>query len=279
MNFVNRSQAVKSVGVSYLGSINSSAKIIKNKKVSNNYTYIIYLAPANTSGYNVCLHSCVDCRLGCLSTSGRVKVEIHSNRSVIQNARIIKTKLLFEEQDFFMRWVIAEMEAKQKKAEKDGYAFSARLNGTSDINWEEIEIDGKNIFDHFPNTVFYDYTKNAGRILQEMPTNYHLTFSFNGKNEMISKKILSTGRNVAVIFNVKKGQNLPATWNGYPVIDGDLTDYRPNDGNGVVVGLRWKNIANKQDNEQIKNSSFVVQPESTGLLNKAGKEIMIGDII
>jgi len=260
MKFTNRSQAKKQAGVSYVGSINSSAKLIKNKKVSDNYTYIVYLAPAGQSGYNVCAHSTPECRLGCLSTSGRVKIEVNSNISVIRNARITKTKLFFENQEFFMRWMIAEMESYKLKAKKDGYYFSARLNGTSDIKWEEIKIDGKNIFEIFPDVTFYDYTKDAGRMLGGLPENYHLTFSYSGRNEEVSKKILAKGRNVAVIFNLKKGQSLPDTWNGYPVIDGDLTDYRPNDGNGVVVGLRWKNIANKENNDKIRNSCFVVQP-------------------
>jgi hypothetical protein len=111
----------------------------------------------------------------------------------------------------------------------------------------------------FPETTFYDYTKNPKRMSKKLPENYHLTFSYTGRNEYISKKILDQGKNVAVIFNLKKGQPLPETWNGYPVIDGDLTDYRPLDGEGVVVGLRWKNIANKEMNEKIKKSRFVVQ--------------------
>ena len=261
MKFINRAKAKLAAGFSYVGSINSSAKLIKNKKVSNNYTYIVYLAPANESGYNVCAYSTPECRSGCLSRSGRVKMELAANKSVIQTARIKKTRLLFENQEFFMRWMIAEMISYAAKAKRDGYAFSARLNGTSDIQWEHIKLDGKNIFQHFPETVFYDYTKNASRMLTKLAPNYHLTFSFNGKNEMISKKILETGGNVAVVFNIKKGKALPETWNGFPVVDGDLTDYRPNDGSGVVVGLRWKNIADNATNDAARNSIFVVQPE------------------
>jgi hypothetical protein len=258
--FINRAKAAILAGVSYIGSINSSAKIIKNKKVSNNYTYIVYLAPFKLSGYNVCPDSTPECRAGCLFTSGRVKIEICSNNSTIQKARIIKTKLLFEQQEFFMRWMIAEMKSYQAKAERDGYDFSARLNGTSDVDWENILVDGKNIFDHFPNVQFYDYTKSAKRMFSIIQHNYHLTFSYTGKNEAEAIQVLESNRNVAVIFNIKKGQPLPATWNGYPVIDGDITDYRPNDGNGVVVGLRWKDIGNKKNNDKIKNSCFVVQP-------------------
>lgn len=133
MIFTTIGQAKKLTGLSYLGNINSSAKIIKNMKVSNNYTNIIYLASANTSGYNVCSHSTSECRKGCLSTSGRVKMET-SNKHTITNARIKKTKLFFEDRQFFMNWMIAEIEMYMKKAKKDGYDFSVRLNGTSDID-------------------------------------------------------------------------------------------------------------------------------------------------
>lgn len=259
MEFKNLTQARREAGFSYLGSINSSAKLVKNKKVSNNYTYILYLAPANESGYNVCPHSTPECRLGCLSTSGRTAIEILSGKDTIQSARVRKTKLFFENQNFFMAMMIAEMKSYQKKAERDGYDFSARLNGTSDIEWEHIKYEGKTIFEHFPNVQFYDYTKNGGRMLHNLPENYHLTLSHTGKNEYICKKTLENGRNVAVIFNIKKTVNFPKTWNGFEVIDGDLTDYRPNDGQGVVVGLRWKRIANKEVNDKVRNSCFVVQ--------------------
>ena len=261
MIFKNRSQAAKEVKVSYVGSINSSAKLVKNKKVSNNYTYIIYLAPWNESGYNVCINSTPECRRGCLSTSGRTKLEIRAGQNKIQKARATKTRLFFENQDYFMAWMVAEMKAYQEKAKRDGYDFSARLNGTSDIQWEKVLLNGQNIMEIFPDVQFYDYTKNPVRMIGELPDNYHLTFSYTGRNKSISRRILECGGNVAVIFNVKKGQPLPETWNGFPVIDGDLTDYRPNDGEGVVVGLRWKDIADKEANEEIRNSEFVVQVE------------------
>jgi len=266
MNFIDRSQAKKQAGISYIGAINSSAKLVKNKKV-NNYTYVVYLAPSDASGYNVCLNSTKECRLGCLATSGRVKIETYSKKNTIQNARVVKTKLFFEDQQFFMNWMVAEMIGYKAKAKRDGYAFSARLNGTSDIEWEHITIDsqgGKTIFEVFPETKFYDYTKNPARMVTaHLPSNYHLTFSYSGRNEYVSLKVLEQGKNVAVIFNLKKGEKLPESWNGYPVINGDLTDYRPFDPAGSVVGLRWKVIANRANNKAIKESCFVVQPGVT----------------
>lgn len=261
MEFTTKSNAKKQTGLSYLGSINSSAKMIKNQKVSNNYTYILYLSPAGTSGYDVCPHSTPECRIGCLASSGRVKMELRSKDKIntIQSARVKKTRLFFEHREFFLNWMIAEIKTFQEKAKKDGYDFSIRLNGTSDIEWEHIEIYGETIFDIFPEVQFYDYCKNPARMLSKKPKNYHLTFSYNGRNENITKRILERGGNVAVIYDIPKGKELPSNWNGYPVIDGDLTDYRPNDPKGTVVGLRWKDIGNRNDNEYVKNSSFVTK--------------------
>lgn len=258
MKFTTIADAKRQTGLAYLGAINSSAKIIKNKKVSNNYTYIIYLAPANQSGYNVCSHSTPECRLGCLSTSGRAGMDINSGKGIITNARIKKTKLFFEEQEFFMQWMIAEIKMFQAKAKRDGYDFSIRLNGTSDIDWTKIKVNGYTVFELFPTVQFYDYTKDAMRFIQ-VPANYHLTYSYTGKNDMIAQQLIELQFNVAVVFDTKKNQPLPEKFNGYKVIDGDLTDYRPNDGNGVIVGLRFKKIANKEAQNKVLNSKFVVK--------------------
>jgi hypothetical protein len=259
MEFKTISQAKKSAGVSYLGSINSSAKIKKSQKYSGVYTYIVYLAPSNSSGYNVCSMATKECIAGCLNTAGRVKMDV---KNTILNARTTKTKLFFEQRDFFLNWLVSEIAAAKRKAERDNFKFSVRLNGTSDIAWFAYKIDGKTIFELFPDVIFYDYTKIVNYFTKTAKyNNYHLTYSFTGYNVHNSKEVLSSGNNVAVIFNIKKGDKLPQTFMGYPVTDGDLTDYRPDDGNGVVVGLRWKNIKNKGANELVKKSAFVVQKE------------------
>jgi hypothetical protein len=262
--FKSEAQAKKDTGLSYIGTINSSAKIVKNKKVSMQYTYIIYLAPAETSGYQVCSHSTPECRMGCLATSGRAGIEIHTGKSIIRDARIKKTRMLFENTHYFMEWVIAEMHKYQRKAKKDGYGFSVRLNGTSDINWQIVRaFDNRNLFETFPDVQFYDYTKVPSRF-ENKPANYHLTFSYTGHacNAKDCLELLAKGQNVAVVFDVKKGQPLPKKFMGYKVIDGDLTDYRPNDGKGVIVGLRFKRIANKENANITKNSRFVVMVDT-----------------
>ncbi len=265
MEFTSIAQARKETGLAYLGNINSSAKMKKNKKVSGQYTYILYLAPAKQSGYNVCSHSTPECRLGCLATSGHAGMELVSGATRIKNSRIKKSRMFYENPAYFMAWMIAEIKYYQHKAKKDGFKFSIRLNGTSDIDWANVRMNGRNIFEMFSNVQFYDYTKNPNKLIDK-PVNYHLTFSYTGRNWNACEAILEHGGNIAVVFNVHKKKPLPSTFKGYTVLNGDLTDYRPADKKGAVIGLYWKHIGNKDIEAQILNCCFVVAenaPECT----------------
>jgi hypothetical protein len=158
-----------------------------------------------------------------------------------------------------MQWLIAEIKVAQAKAKRDGFFFSVRLNGTSDIDWVNVKVNGRNIFEIFPDILFYDYTKNPNKF-SNLPSNYHLTLSYTGRNWNVCKVILQKGFNVAVVFNVKSEKLLPKIFSGYTVINGDLTDYRISDAKGIIIGLKFKHIANKQAEKQVLNSCFVVQP-------------------
>ena len=259
MEFQSIGKASKATKLSYLGGVNISAKMIKNQKVSGNLTYIIYLAPAMESGYNLCVNSTPECRLGCLSTSGRAAMDLKSGANRIKNARIAKSKLFFEHNEFYMGWMFAEIRKYQKQAQKKGLDFSVRLNGTSDIDYANFKLNGKNVFETFPEVSFYDYTKQISKITFK-PENYNLTFSYSGRNVEQCLKALNSGVNIAVVFNVHNEKELPKTFMGYEVLNGDLTDFRIADTKGCVIGLKWKKIANKADNDKIKTSCFVVQP-------------------
>lgn len=258
--FTTIGAAKKETGLSYLGSINSSSKIQKNGKLGVD-TYIIYLAPYNTSGYQVCEYATKECAKGCLATSGRNKMEINSGRNLINKSRITKTKLFFEERDFFMNWLIAEIKQAKQKSESENKIFSVRLNGTSDIDWVNVRfgLDNKNIFEIFQDVQFYDYTKNINKFSNK-PTNYHLTYSYTGYNKTNVKNVLNHGGNVAVVFNAKDISEFPTEFLGKKVINGDETDVRFMDEQNVVVALKWKNIADKEVNNELKyKSKFVVQ--------------------
>jgi hypothetical protein len=114
-----------------------------------------------------------------------------------------------------------------------------RLNGTSDIRWER---EAPEVFAEFPSVQFYDYTKIPTR--RDLPANYHLTFSYSGANERYRefwRAAVDAGLNVAVVFR----KDLPDTFLGLPVVNGDESDIRPYDPTGVIVGLKAKGKAKR----------------------------------
>jgi hypothetical protein len=255
MKFQNLSQAKKLTGLSYLGSVNSSSKMAKGLKY-NESTYIIYLAPAKSSGYEVCPMRTDECTAACLNESGRNKIDIHKNQ--INQARIKKTKLFFEDREFFMGWLIYEIGKEKEKAERNGLRFSVRLNGTSDLDPTTFKLDNKNILEWFPDVSFYDYTKVSKRFrLLEKYSNYDLTYSFSGYNMIDCVNLLREGKGrVAMVF---EGKTLPTKWSGYDVIDGDAYDMRYLDEQNVIVGLKFKKVRNKIDTS---NNKFIIPMNS-----------------
>lgn len=262
MKFTSKKNAVELHKISYLGGIATSYKIKKSLDYGVS-TYILYLAPFKSAGknaagqqINTCSNATEWCIDGCLNTSGQARLGTHVN-----NARIARTQLFYNDRQYFMEWLLAEMITAKRKAENNNSVFSVRMNGTSDLSPELFKVEGKNILQWFPDTQFYDYTKvpNRMKLLEKYP-NYHLTFSFSGSNWNDCESYLQIGGNVAVVFNLKKGQPLPKTYMGWKVIDADLHDYRPIDGKGVIAGLRWKEIKDRNKNNSVKTESpFVVQ--------------------
>ena len=253
--YQNKAQAKRMTGLSYLGGINTSSKIKKGLKYDE-MTYILYLAPADRSGYEVCPMRSDECTAACLNESGHNRIDIHEN--TINKARITKTKLFFENRPFFMGWLIDEIRAAQRKVIAAGKSFSVRLNGTSDLSPEQFHLDGKNILEIFPEVQFYDYTKVYKRIqLTEKYSNYDITYSYSGSNAVQCVDALNAGIRVAVVF-----ETVPEEFMGRLVIDGDAYDMRYQDEGGVIVGLKYKKVRNKLE---LSKSTFVISEEK---LNK-----------
>lgn len=256
MNYISRAQAKKDTGINYLGSVSMTTKHAKSYKYDE-LTYSLYLAPAKLSGYEVCPMRTDECTALCLNESGMNRMNMKDD--MITKGRIKKTKLFFEHREYFVKWMIDEIIAAKKKAEKLGYTFSVRLNNTSDISPESFYLDvngqKKNILQLFPTVMFYDYTKVPKRSeLIKKYTNYDLTFSFSGLNTDDCITMLNNGIRVAVVFKKK----LPETFLGKEVIDGDLYDMRYKDKGGIIVGLKYKVTRKRPD----KNSKFVVDPST-----------------
>ena len=232
--------------------INTNYKTIKSEKVGV-LTGIIYMAPYNLSGKNVCAGASKGCIKACLNTAGRGAM------NVVQTARLKKTNRFFEDRQQFLWDLAGEISNLERQAKAKGLKAAVRLNGTSDLPYERYKLSGtkrrasdKNIMEMFPNVQFYDYTKLENRIVgQQLPNNYHLTFSRAEDNDHKLDDVLKH-TSAAVVFSGE----LPETWRGYPVIDGDEHDARFTDaGPGVIIGLKAKGKARHDA------SGFVVPSE------------------
>ena len=215
-------------------------KLLKGEK-KGYMSFILHLAPADLSGYETCPKRTAGCTAACLNTAGRGGMfKKGETTNVIQQARIRKTKLFYENRTEFMSKLLKDITLAIKQAEKKGLIPCFRLNGTSDITWEKYEIlEGRNIFQMFPEVQFYDYTKMRNRKVAHLK-NYHLTFSKADGNDMDTRLAASAGMNVAAVF-----RSLPETYFGRPVINGDETDLRFLDKKNVIVGLKAKGRAKK----------------------------------
>ena len=208
-------------------------KLLKGEK-KGYMSFVLHLSPANVAGYETCPKRTAGCTAACLNTAGRGGMFKPGGTNTIQEARKRKTRMFFEQRDQFLADLEADIRLGIKQAEKKGMIPCFRLNGTSDISWEKYGIIEK-----FPQVQFYDYTKVRNRKVAHL-SNYHLTFSKADGNDMDVRLAASAGMNVAVVF-----KEMPSTYIGREVVDGDETDLRFLDKKGVVVGLKAKGRARK----------------------------------
>jgi hypothetical protein len=216
-------------------SIGNNAKTIKSDKRGEYLTAILYLAPADTvAGINVCpMAEKAGCKAVCLSHAGRGAF------SNVQAARIRKTELFRDDPIGFVDTLAADILKAIKKADRLGVQLAVRLNGTSDIAWENQKgSNGLPLMAAFPAITFYDYTKLPGR---KVPANYHLTASYSGANAAYARKVEKTAHNISVVFR----DTLPARYLGRRVINGDRDDLRFTDPDNVIVGLLAKGAAKR----------------------------------
>jgi len=217
----------------------SDAKTVKGEALKY-MTGILYLTPSDlVDGVNLCPFASKGCREACLYSAGRGKF------SNVKQGRQSKTELFRDDLEFFMFSLVKEIMRVKRKAARQGMTPVIRLNGTSDIKWENIILpSGNNIFEEFPDTQFYDYTKDWTRekALEGYWSNYHLTFSWSEdkRNQKKALEFIDRGINVAIVFD-----KVPEVFRERKVINGDETDLRFLDGRGVVVGLKAKGDAKK----------------------------------
>lgn len=202
--------------------------------------YGLSLAPADMSGFDACLWRTAACTAVCvLATGGR------SVFAPIRAARILKTRALAEIPQAFVTALAAEIRAAVRKAQRDGFpGIDLRLNVASDIRWERVAPALLTI----PGVRAYDYTK-APATQRSVDPAYHLTYSVSERPQSVREALqwLESGGNAAVVFERMRRADwdgiLPSDWEGFSVIDGDVSDSRSDDARGTVVGLRAKGAA------------------------------------
>jgi len=189
------------------------------------------LAPADMAGtWDACQWRTPGCTAVCvLATAGKGPM------ASVRKARVTRTLFAGEHPQAFVTVVVGELRDAVKRYGPIGW----RPNVASDLRWERFAPAALAI----PGVTVYDYTKAPLR--HREGAGYRLTFSVSEREQSVAEALeyLRAGGNAAVVFDTVKGHTLPETWNGFPVLDGDLTDYRPNDPHGAVVGLRAKGSA------------------------------------
>ena len=250
--------------------LNYNCLLSENPKTikSDIKTFILHLAPSKQSGIiNVC-PSALNCAKLCLHHSGN---KLYYPTKV--KSRINKTIAFNDSQNDFMNILILNIIRNFRKNENQLTAF--RLNGTSDILFENIQIyisvglsdfiynkfsfninsgyysNIFEIFKHEKNIIMYDYTKNK-REYQNLfnEFNYHLTFSFDGESNKINidrcYEAMEQNINIASVKNYKKRDILPTKFYSkifdinFDCIDGDNDDMRFLDAKNKLVLLRFK---------------------------------------
>jgi hypothetical protein len=186
---------------------------------------------------NLCPRASVGCAAACLSRSGQ------SGMPEQQRAQAVRTAFLLSHPYAAGLIIGAEISAALRRHGR----INLRLNTTSDIRWELVApsmVDALSA----AGVVLYDYTAWAPSSRGDA---YSLTYSAKEPAhtpDAALVDILRTGANVAMPFDTPRGAELPATWHGFTVIDGDESDERTLDPRGVVVGLRAKGYEWKRDN-------------------------------
>lgn len=221
-----------------------------NTKINKNEitTYNLSLAPykQNAKGINLCPKASKGCALACLFTAGRGKF------TNVQQARINKTNYYLFDKQKFLNQLAKEINKIALKSTITGEKFALRLNTLSDVDFVYLlkkycDLDILND-STYKNIIVYDYTAIIGKVKKYLGTRYHLTLSRKEDNEQDVIEALEMGGNVAIVF-----KELPKTYKGYRVIDGDKTDLEMTKYKNVVLGLKAKGDAKKD------TTGFVIQ--------------------
>lgn len=164
------------------------------------------------------------CKVDCLAkTSG------HLAMSDSQHYMFAKTCMWLADPQWFSEQVRYEVGRLEQQAARKGHRentrwrTAVRLNGGTDIAWEETSM--RSVIEEFPSIQWYDYTKVETRMVRYMidptwPKPYSLTFSAGSSNDLAVYRVKASGGNVAVVV-----RDRVTGWDG----KGDMSGTHPGD--------------------------------------------------
>jgi hypothetical protein len=220
-------------------SLDGSEKVIKGN-AKGYRTAILYLTASNASGVELCpLAAIAQCRNACLTTAGNGRYDS------TQLARLRKTLFFNQYRQEALALIGNEIDKFYKASIKGGWTLLVRLNGTSDIRWEN---EG-NLIKSRPHVQFYDYTKLHNR--KGIPYHYDLTYSYSNVPAYLKFLPIALAnpslKRVAAVFRkrttVARMLDNLETYIGLTVVDGDDTDIRHDDPVNTLVALYAKGKA------------------------------------
>src|SRR4051812_39186166 len=173
--------------------LTTNAKLSKAPDGTNCLVAGLALAPHAIGGtHTVCANSTAGCRSACnLWFAGRTVT------AVVRQAMEARKAFLLRDPVGFHAQLNREIRVHIRRAKRLGLRPLVRLNVASDLDWSAT------IALH-PDCTFYDYSKVVSRAQSvDLPANYQVTYSRSERSSLEDmRKILTAGRNIAVVFNV-----------------------------------------------------------------------------
>ena len=215
--------------------INTGARLKNCPEFATMAPWIVYAAPS----FKLCPNATKECMMGCYGGAigtGYLEMERASKPDGPIWAKRLERRSVLEgwAEHGISDQEVAAISTYLRKASK-GKQMAIRINGTSDVHPSKYV----KLMDAIPEAVWYDYSKRHDTIewkLAERPS-LHMTYSYAGPKDIpFAEKCLSLGINVAVVFK----DDLPETFLGAEVLDGDVSEARFNDPPNRVVGLRLR---------------------------------------
>jgi hypothetical protein len=178
----------------------------------------------------VCQWKTAQCFALCLRKSGRLV--FNKSQKVMRK----RTEFYYSDPVAYQAMIEKELTKLEKTAKKKGLIPTARLNGTSDLDFSSI-------YRKFPGIQFREYTKGIEFYFEKQgkEKNVHFVYSVSEKtteNEIL--RVLESGGQCAMVMKEKTEKYL-----GFPVVDGDNNDLTFLKPKGIILALKPKGKAKK----------------------------------